>query len=125
MFSLYSTGAVGIFGAIVETTDVEGILRLNCNATDFYADKPFPVYLMYNPFGATSVTYTVKDGRKDLFDIVSRTYLAKGVTESASVTLPADASVVVVELPAGSRIERDQQGNLSVNNHIISYEKAN
>ena len=125
MFSLYSTGAVGIFGAIVETTDVEGILRLNCNATDFYADNPFPVYLLYNPFDATSVTYTVKGGRKDLFDIVSRSYLAKGVKDSASITLPADASAVVVELPAGSRIQRDQNGNLSVNNHIIAYEKAN
>lgn len=125
MFSLYSTGAVGLFGAMVETTDVEGILRLNCNATDFYAHKPFPVYLMYNPFDATSVTYTVEGGRKDLFDIVSRTYLAKGVKEHAVISLPADASVVVVELPAGSRIKRDQNGNLSVNNHIIAYEKAN
>lgn len=125
MFSLYSTGAVGIFGAIVETTDVEGILRLNCNATDFYARKPFPVYLLYNPFGVTSVTYTVEGGRKDLFDIVSRTYLAKGVKKSTVISLPADASAVVVELPAGSRIQRDQNGNLSVNNHIIAYEKAN
>ncbi len=125
MFSLYSTGAVGIFGAIVETTDVEGILRLNCNATDFYARNPFPVYLLYNPFGVTTVTYTVEGGRKDLFDIVSRTYLAKGVKKSTVISLPADASAVVVELPAGSRIQRDQNGNLSVNNHIIAYEKAN
>ena len=126
MFSVYSTSAVGLFGAMVETTDVEGIIRVNCNATDFYAHRPFPVYLMYNPFQeATQVSYTVDAGRKDLFDIVSRTYLAKGVRGSARITLPADASAVVVELPAGSRIRRDEAGNLTVNNHIISYEKAN
>ena len=125
MFSLYSTGAVGLFGAMVETTDVEGILRLNCNATDFYASKPYPVYLMYNPFPeARKVTYQVAEGRKDLFDIVSRTYLAKGVRKGAKICLPADASAVVVELPAGSRITRDQNGNLSVNNQIIAYEKV-
>lgn len=126
MFSVYSTSAVGLFGAMVETTDVEGILRLDCNATDFYACKPYPVYLMYNPFEEEKeVTYTVSGGRKDLFDIVSRTYLAKGVRRNARITLPADASAVVAELPAGSRIGRDEKGNLTVNNAIIAYEKAN
>jgi hypothetical protein len=35
MFSLYSTSPVGIMGAMVDTTDVKMILRLNCNVTDF------------------------------------------------------------------------------------------
>lgn len=125
MFSVYSTSATGIFGAIVETTDVEGILRLNCNATDFYAARPFPVYLMYNPFPeARTVGYAVGAEKKDLFDIVSRTYLARGVKGNAPIRLEADASAIVVELPAGSRICRDNQGNLTVNNEIIAYEKA-
>ena len=126
MFSLYSTGAVGLFGAIVETTDVEGILRLNCNATDFYASRPYPVYLMYNPFPEEkAVTYTVDGGRKDLFDIVSRKYLAKGVRKGASIKIQADSSAVIVELPAGSRIGLDENGNLTVNDNIIAYnEKA-
>lgn len=65
MFSVYSTSATGIFGAIVETMDVEGILRLNCNATDFYAARPFPVYLMYNPFPeARTVGYAVGAEKK-------------------------------------------------------------
>lgn len=122
MFSLYSTSASGILGAIVETTDVEGILRLDCNATDFYAARPYPVYLMFNPFdGDRKVTYTVKgEGRKDIFDIVSKSYLAKGVDGAACVTVPADAAVVAVELPAGSRIS-SKDGKLLVNNNIISY----
>ena len=60
MFSLYSTSIAGVFGAIVNTTGVEGILALNCNATDFYADNKYPVYLYYNPFPETrSVTWSV------------------------------------------------------------------
>ncbi|MBQ3659033.1 MAG: hypothetical protein II963_02620 [Bacteroidales bacterium] len=122
MFSLYSTSAVGILGAIVKTTDVEGILRLDCNATDFYASKPFPVYLMYNPYDtAKKVTYTVSGQKADLFDIVSRRYLARGVKNSAKITLPADASVIIVELPAGAAIETASDGTLSVNNNIIAY----
>ena len=126
MFSLYSSGAAGLFGAMVETTDVEGIIRVNCNATDFYASRPYPVYLMYNPFEEVkSVHYAVDGGRKDLFDIVSRKYLAKGVSKEALISLEADTSAVIVELPAGSRISRDENGNLTVNKHIIAYEKAN
>ena len=127
MFSVYSTSAVGILGAIVETTNVEGILRLNCNATDFYASRPYPVYLMYNPFDKVKkVSYTVSEGgRKDLFDIVSRRYLAKGVSRSANLYLFPDASAVIVELPAGSEISVDENGNLTVNENIIAYnEKA-
>src|SRR5699024_2725223 len=39
MFSVYSSSPVGILGAIVCQTDVEGILRLDCNVTDFYVEK--------------------------------------------------------------------------------------
>ncbi|MDD4923102.1 MAG: hypothetical protein PHS30_11605, partial [Bacteroidales bacterium] len=61
MFSLYSTSPVGIFGAMVKKTDVEGILQLDCNCTDLYSSKPYPVYLYYNPYSSEkSVTYSVK-----------------------------------------------------------------
>ena len=49
MFSLYSTSPVGVFGAMTDTTNVTGILRLNCNTTDFYSEREYPVYLYYNP----------------------------------------------------------------------------
>ena len=105
MFSVYSTSAVGILGAIVRTTDVEGILRLDCNATDFYASKPWPVYLMYNPHTDTrEVTYELDtDSRCDLLDVVSGKYLAKGVSGSCRITIDADSAALVAELPAGTQ----------------------
>lgn len=122
MFSLYSTSACGILGAIVETTDVEAILRLNCNATDFYADRAYPEYLLYNPYeSARKVSYkTGGEGRKDLFDVISKTWLAKNVKGSARISIPADSAVLVVELPAGSKIE-NVDGQLRVNNNTIAY----
>ena len=116
MFSVYSTSAVGILGAIVRTTDVEGILRLDCNATDFYAARPYPVYLYYNPHPETrTVTYAAAEGRKDILDIVSGQYLAKGVRGSCTIDIPADAAVLAVELPAG----------MNVKDNTILYEKNN
>ena len=104
MFSVYSTSAVGILGAIVRTTDVEGILQLDCNATDFYASKPWPVYLMYNPHGeAREVTYQLdSDLRCDLLDAVSGKYLAKGVKGNCKITIDADSAALIAELPAGT-----------------------
>ena len=114
MFSLYSTSAVGILGAIVAATDVEGILRLDCNATDFYASKPYPVYLYYNPYPETkTVTYQTAEAGRDLLDVVSGLYLARKVTGTAKIQIPAGEAALVVELPAGKK----------VNNNTVLYEK--
>lgn len=122
MFSVYSTSAVGILGAIVDTTDVEGILRLDCNATDFYSDKKFPEYLCYNPFDAEKTfTYRAGAGKKDLFDIVARKYVAKNFEGKVNVDLPGNAAAVLVELPAGTVIKKDKQGRLVADENIIAY----
>lgn len=128
MFSVYSTAPVGILAAATETTDIEGIVKFNCNATDFYSYPSYPVYLLYNPYSydcnitynlsATSHTATpISSGTKtahshdgktiatDLYDMISGQYLAKGVSSSAIITLPADQASLIVELPTGSRTD--------------------
>ncbi len=105
MFSLYSTSIAGVFGAIVHTTDVEGILALDCNATDFYAQNKYPVFLYYNPYNVVkTVTYTA--GKNvDLFDIISKQYMAKGGSGNISIELPAGGASLIVVLPAGTRLK--------------------
>jgi hypothetical protein len=121
MFSVYSTSPVGIFGAIVDTTDVPMVLRLDCNATDFYSDRKFPVYLYYNPYGSgKEVTCSFEGGASDLFDIVSKKYLARNVSGSAKIAIPADNAAIVTIIPAGSRI-KDSDGRLAVDGTIIAY----
>jgi hypothetical protein len=44
-FSVYGSGHAGIFGSIIRTTDVAGVLQLNLLATDFYHDKAYPSFL--------------------------------------------------------------------------------
>ncbi|MEA5063571.1 MAG: hypothetical protein VB054_09595 [Petrimonas sp.] len=121
MFSLYSTAPVGIFGAMIEKTNVEKVLKLNCNVTDFYSDRTYPVFLLYNPYNeSVKVKYTpVKEG-VDLFDIVSKTYLARSAGGSAEIEIPADQACVVVELPPGVGINRENN-KLWVDKKIISY----
>ena len=104
MFSLYSTSPVGIFGSIISTTDVEYILSLDCNATDFYADRRYPCHLLYNPYEEEkAVTYSCA-GTCDLFDAVGCDFVKKNASGTMSVTIPAGGSVLLYELPVGTTL---------------------
>lgn len=119
MFSLYSTSPVGIFGAMVDTTNVAGILKLNCNVTDFYANTPYPVYLLYNPHSTIKVINYDTDRAADLFDIVNKRYLSRNKVQS-SFEINPDEAVLIVELPAGSKIKKSGI-QLIVDGNVISH----
>lgn len=120
MFSLYSTSIAGIFAAIVNTTEVEGILALDCNATDFYGDNPFPEFLYYNPYNEIKTVTYHSERSIDLFDILSRTYLAQGQQGNIAIQIPADGACLLVELPAGAQMQAEGK-KLKVNDKVITY----
>lgn len=121
MFSVYSSSPVGILGAIVDTTNVKGILKLDCNATDFYASRPYPVYLYYNPYGIDEhINYQTKQA-VDLFDIVSKKYVARGISKDGVFTIPAKEACIIVELPAGTELSLDGKHIWANKQYIISY----
>ena len=104
MFSLYSTSIVGILGAIVNKTEVNGILALDCNATDFYGTNEYPTFLYYNPYDEhKEVTYP-SDSNVDLFDVLSKTYIAKNKSGNLMVQLPSKKAALVVALPADTKL---------------------
>ncbi|WP_367771016.1 hypothetical protein AB3G33_14910 [Flavobacterium sp. WC2421] len=121
-FSVYGSGHVGIAGAIIEKTNVPEILKLNCLATDFYRGDAFPTSLLYNPFGeGKTVTYQTKNKAKvDLYDAITHQVILKNVSMTGEITIPMMASRLIVEIPAGSRINL-KDGKYYVNNTVISY----
>tara|TARA_R110000868_G_scaffold121097_2_gene321336 strand:- start:1945 stop:3675 length:1731 start_codon:yes stop_codon:yes gene_type:complete len=121
-FSVYGSGHVGIAGAIIEKTDVPEILKLNCLATDFYRGAAYPTFLLYNPFEKEkTVTYQTKNTEKvDLYDAITHQIILKNVTQSGKIIIPVEGSRLIVELPAGSRINL-KDGKYYVNNTVISY----
>jgi len=123
MFSLYSTSIAGVYGAIVNTTGVEGILALNCNATDLYADNTYPVFLYYNPYNEVkTVTYS-SENSVDLFDLISKKYLATGKRGTINIRLPADDAALVVVLPAGVHLKAEGPG-IRAGNVVIAYKRT-
>lgn len=98
--SLYSSASVGYLGALIDTTDVPGILRLNARATDFFADG-YPTYLYYNPYDeAATVTLPLPEGSFTLYDAAQNAPLASGAADTYRLSLPPDAARLVVLVPA-------------------------
>lgn len=110
MFSLYSSAQAGIFGAIVKKTNVEEILQLDCNATDFYQENNFPTYLYYNPHDSEkSVSFSGSgSGAVDLFDGITYSKLNENVNGETIFSIPPKSSRLIVVLPAGSEIQRNE-----------------
>lgn len=121
-FSVYGSGHVGIFGSIIRTTNVPGVLQLNLLSTDFYHDKAYPSFLYYNPY-TTSKTVVIKTevGKKvDLYNTVSGKFIARNVTASAAVKLAPKSAAVIVCVPAGGKITYDG-AKMLVNDIVVDF----
>lgn len=105
-FSVYGSGHVGIFGSIIRTTNVKGILQLNLLATDFFSDKAYPSFLYYNPHNTKKkVSIKVEQGKKvDLYNTVSGSFVARNVSSSKKIKLAPESAAVIVCVPSGGKI---------------------
>lgn len=123
-FSVYGSGHAGIFGSIIDVTNVPGILRLDLLATDFYTDKAYPTYLYYNPY-PVSKTVSVKikgNQRVDIYNTLTGRFIATNVSANKTITLPARSSAVLVLAPAGGK--KTLEGNqYKVDGVVIDYRK--
>ncbi|MET3114463.1 hypothetical protein AAKU52_002197 [Pedobacter sp. CG_S7] len=105
-FSVYGSAHVGIFGGIVKETEVQGILQLDLNATDFYGDNRFPVYLYYNPY-TTKKTILIKVSateKTDVYNLLTKKRVAKKRKTSFYLTLQPMQAVVLKSIPSSISI---------------------
>ncbi|MFA6275562.1 MAG: hypothetical protein WC622_02370 [Pedobacter sp.] len=124
-FSIYGSGHVGIFGSIVEKTNVEGILKLDVLATDFYKDKSYPTYLLYNPYKENkTIIYKIKSkGKVDLYDAVSQKFISKNSIGNSNINIAKSSSVLIVETTARSKITKSNH-RLMANGIVIDYNQV-
>jgi hypothetical protein len=109
MFSVYGSGHVGILGGVVQPTDVEQILQIDCRATDMFSRyESYPTYLFYNPYPQQK-TVTMDAGEKpvDLYDAVNRRILRRGVKGRTTFDVGADAARLLVLVPSGSTYKQE------------------
>jgi hypothetical protein len=119
--ALYGASHVGIFGGIIDTTNVEAILKLDMLKTDYYHDSAYPTYLMYNPYSNSQiVNLNVGQGQHDIYDAISKAFLISNTTGNSSITIPPNSAVIAVITPAGGTLTYNLNKTLS-NGVIIDY----
>lgn len=119
--ALYGSSHVGYLAAIVEETEEPGILLLDVNATDFFAEKPFSTYLVYNPHDASrEVTIPVGAESIDVYDAISEQVLASGVSGSLLVSLDSKAVRLLSFLPTGNEPEV-VDGRLMIDDDVVDW----
>ena len=120
-FAPYGSSWVGMLAAIVDTTNVEKILKLDCNATDFFGDRSFPTYLFFNPFyESRSVLLDVGKDAVNIYDLVSKQYLKRNVSGTVSLQLTEDSAITVVLVPANVKTTV-KGGRLMAGNTVLDY----
>ncbi|WP_084137876.1 LamG-like jellyroll fold domain-containing protein [Chryseolinea serpens] len=119
--SLYSSSSVGYLAAVVDPTDVDGILLLDVNKTDFFGQNKFPSFLAYNPYAVPkAITLPLGAQTYDLYNAISETILKTGVTGNTSITLPAGEAMLLVYLPQNATTVA-KNGKLYLGNDVVDY----
>jgi len=118
---VYGSAQAGVFGSIIDTTNVKGILQLNLLACDFYRDKAYPTYLYNNPYKeAKAIKIDCGSAPVDLYNALTHSFIRKNVTGKTEFTLEPNGVAMLVLVPANGTPEYN--GNkLLVNNVVIDY----
>lgn len=118
---LYGSSSVGYLAAVVDVTDVPGILLLDVNKTDFFLENAYPTYALYNPYTEDKlVTLTLPAGLHDIYDALSEITLKTNVSGTTTITIKTDEAVLLTYVPAGTSLI-PVDGELYANDTVIDY----
>lgn len=118
---MYMGNHIGLLGAICEPTDVNGIIRWDCLATEWYHPEAYQTWLYYNPFEEAKSFSLKLDGKSDLYDSVSGKFVATAVQSGDRLTIQPDQAMVLVAVPPGAKIQ-SKDGKLLANGVIIDHQ---
>jgi Concanavalin A-like lectin/glucanases superfamily/Secretion system C-terminal sorting domain len=122
--ALYGTSSIGYLGCLIDETNVEKVLKLDLLKTDFFHSKAYPTYLLYNPFStAKLVQLDAGTTPVDVYEALSETFIAKNVTGTTALTIPANQAVMVTLTPAGGVVTYDRHKML-VNNTVVDFQQT-
>jgi hypothetical protein len=111
---------ISFLGGIVDLTDVPGVLRWDCLATDWFHPPAYPTHLYYNPFQMPRTITLHLAQSADLYDLVTGAFVVRNAKSGDRLTLAPDQALVLVQVPLGSKIER-QVTQLVADGVVIDY----
>lgn len=119
---LYGGAWVGFLAAMVEPTNVKGIIAIDPVATDMLPPKTFPTRLLYNPYQITQeVEWNVGPEKLSVYDALSDQFLVKAASGAVNISIPAKQAVMLVHCPEGAAYTR-QGTSLLCDDVVIDYQ---
>ncbi|NBP68630.1 MAG: T9SS C-terminal target domain-containing protein [Cytophagia bacterium] len=119
--ALYGSSHVGYLAAIVEETNVEGILLLDLTKTDFFSNSTFPSYALYNPHNVShQVNLDLPAGSYTIYDAITESVLATEASGSVMINIEADQVKVLTYVPAAIPLET-REGKLYAGDEVVDY----
>lgn len=98
--SLYSGSSVGYLAAIINKTNIESILQIDLNKTDFRGENAYPTYLYYNPESTSqTVEISLPSGTYDIYDAISETVMKTNVSGTVGFSIDAKSPRILVIIP--------------------------
>jgi hypothetical protein len=117
----YGAWGSGLMAALFQTSNVPGILQIDCLATEAFPPPAYPTRLLYNPYTIPKqITINVGSNACHLYNAVTGLFLATNVTGSAALTIPPDTAVVLTQCPVSGAISQIGQ-KLLVGGLAIDY----
>lgn len=118
--ALYGSSHVGYLGALVNETDVEGILRIDLNKTDFFGQNAYVSYAYFNPHDQDQQVTIALDGEHDIYDAISETIIANDASGDHKISVRAGEVLVVTLLPANAD-PQSSGGKLLNDGNVVDY----
>jgi len=120
----YGAWGSGWMAALFQTSNVPGILQMDCVATEAFPPPAYPTYLYYNPYPvAKEVSIDAGSGPNHIYDSVKGVFLATNMSGNTIITIQPDSAIVVTLCPASGAISQSGR-KLMVGGIVIDYWNA-
>jgi len=125
---LYGSSHVGVFGGVAARTDSEGILALDCLATDAHHGPAFPTLLLYNPHAderrvTAAPALPPGTAQRRVYDAVAQRFLPATAAAPFTLTVPPDGAIPAVFIPADAAVHM-RNGRLCAGETVIDWHEG-
>ena len=105
---LYGGSYAGFLGALIEPTEVEGILAIDPTATEVIPAKAHPTRLFFNPHDQThSVQWELGDSEVRVYEAIGNRVMLNSSTGKQSFAIPPKQAILLVKTPADQPLLRE------------------
>jgi len=120
--SLYSSSGVGYLGGILQTTNVEAILKIDLIKTDFFHDDSYPTFLYYNPYStAKEVALDLGESNFMIYEATTNKVIKAAATGICNLNIPEDSAFVIVLAPSNGKLSIHDKKTV-INNIVADFD---